>query len=164
MFASGQQIVDVPLDVAESRLASVIRDGWLSDASAEAYQRSAEALFRVGPFGDAPGASRLVRVRFTDPSYRDGTTRVALRWEATGVTGGLFPALDADITLTAEGESTRVALTGTYRPPLGPLGAGLDRLVLGKVAAATIGAFLDQVCRALRETRAVLADVRRGPV
>ena len=27
---------------------------------------------------------------------------VGLRWEATGVTGGLFPALDADIRISAE--------------------------------------------------------------
>ena len=27
---------------------------------------------------------------------------VGLRWEATGVTGGLFPALDADIRINAE--------------------------------------------------------------
>lgn len=155
MFATGQQVIDVPYGIAGSRLASLMHDGWLSSASAEAYQHSADALLRVGPFGDAPGASRLVRVRFTDPSYRDDSTRVALRWEAAGVAGGLFPALDADITLAAEGECTRVVLTGTYRPPLGALGAGLDRLVLRKVAAATIAAFLDQVCRAITEERAL---------
>jgi dienelactone hydrolase len=49
-----------------------------------------------------------------------------MRWEATGVTGRLFPALDADITLTAEGDqATAVTLTGVYRSPLGALGAGL---------------------------------------
>jgi hypothetical protein len=42
---------------------------------------------------------------------------VGLRWEATGVTGSLFPALDADIRITDNGgEGSRVALTGSYRP------------------------------------------------
>ncbi len=154
MFASGQQVIDVPLGIARSRLASLIHEGWLSRASAEAYQRSADDLLRVGPFGDAPGASRLVRVQFTDPAYRDDTVRVGLRWEAAGVTGGLFPALDADISLAADGERTLVALTGTYRPPLGAVGAGLDRLVLHKVAAATITAFLNQVSGALADAQA----------
>lgn len=149
MFASGQLVIDVPMGAAQSRLLRLIAGGWLSTASDEAYRRSADDLLRVGPFGGKPGTSRLVRVRFTDPAYRDDAMRVGLRWEAVGVTGGLFPALDADISLTAEGDRTRVALTGTYRPPLGALGAGLDRLVLGKIAEATIAAFLSQVSEAL---------------
>ncbi len=157
MFASHEQVIDVPLSMAQSRLASLIRVGWLSDASVEAYRHSADDLMRVGPFGDTWGASRLVRVRFTDPAYRDGTMRVGMRWEAVGVIGGLFPALDADITLTADGESTRVVLTGSYRPPLGAFGTGLDRLVLGKVAIATIAAFLDQVIGALKSPPSMIA-------
>lgn len=160
MFTSGQQVIDVPLSIARSRLAHLIHDGWLTEASAKAYQHSADDLLRVGPFGDARGTSRLVRVQFTDPSYRDDAMRVGLRWEALGVTGGLFPALDADISLAAEGErATRVAVTGTYRPPLGPLGAGLDRLVLRKVAAATMTAFLNQVSDALADAQAPATEV-----
>lgn len=155
MFTSGQQVIDVPLDVARPKLANLIGSGWLTKASAEAYQHSADDLLRVGPFGESRGTSRLVRVRFTDLCYRDDGVRVGLRWEAVGVTGGLFPALDADIGLTAEGErGTLVTLTGTYRPPLGPLGAGLDRLVLHKVATATMTAFLNQVTGALEDAQA----------
>jgi hypothetical protein len=155
MFTSGQQVIDVPLGIARSRLANLIHDGWLTGASAEVYEHSADDLLRVGPFGEARSPSRLVRVQFTDPSYRDDAMRVGLRWEALGVTGGLFPALDADISLTAQGErGTLVGLTGTYRPPLGPLGAGLDRLVLRKVATATVTAFLSEVSGALAATQA----------
>lgn len=162
MFTSGQQVIDVPLDIARPRLANLIGGDWLTEASAQAYQRSADDLLRVGPFGEARGTSRLVRVQFTDPSYRDDAMRVGLRWEAVGVTGGLFPALDADIGLTAEGErGTRVTLTGTYRPPLGPLGAGLDRLVLHKVATATMTAFLNQVSSALEDAQAPAPEVSR---
>jgi hypothetical protein len=157
MFASGQQVIDVPLHITRSRLASLIHDGWLSQASAEAYRHSADDLVRVGPFGDTPRTSRLVRVQFTEPAYRDDVMRVGVRWEAVGVTGGLFPVLDADFSLAADGDQTRIALTGTYRPPLGALGAGLDRLVLHKVAAATITAFLTQVSAALSDAIAVPA-------
>lgn len=152
MFASAQQVIDVPLSAAQARLARLLYGGWLSQASDVAYQRSADDLLRVGPFGDKPGTSRLVRVQFTDPAYRDDEVRIGLRWEAVGVTGVLFPALDADISLNADGERTRVGVTGTYRPPLGALGSGLDRLVLRKVAAATIASFLSEVSGAL-ETR-----------
>lgn len=151
MFASCQQVIDVPMSAAQVRLARLLGGGWLSQASDDAYRygASADDLVRVGPLGATPGTSRLVRVQFTDPAYRDGEMRIGLRWEAVGVAGALFPALDADISLGADGERTRVGLTGTYRPPLGALGAGLDRLVLRKVAAATIAAFLTRLCGAL---------------
>jgi hypothetical protein len=149
VFASAHQVIDVPLSAAQARLARLLYGGWLSQASDVVYQRVTDDLLRVGPFGDKPGSSRVVRVQFTDPVYRDDEVRIGLRWEAIGVTGGLFPALDADISLSAAGERTRVGLTGTYRPPLGALGSGLDRLVLRKVAAATITAFLNQVSGAL---------------
>jgi hypothetical protein len=151
MFASGQQVIDLPMSAAQARLARLLYGGWLSQASDDAYRRSADDLLRVGPLGTRPkhGTSRLVRVQFTDPAYRDDEMRIGLRWEAVGVTGALFPALDADISLSADGERTLVGLTGTYRPPLGALGAGLDRLVLRKVASATIAAFLTRLCGAL---------------
>jgi hypothetical protein len=83
---------------------------------------------------------------------RDGTTTVWLRWEATGPVGGLFPVLDADLQLRSEGlEKTRLTLNGCYRPPLGRLGAGLDRAVLHRVAAATIRALLRGIADTLAE-------------
>jgi hypothetical protein len=92
----------------------------------------------VGPLGDLPGASRLVRVQFLDPVYREDAITVGVRWETVGVTGGLFPVLDADIKLSAEGsQGTRVALTGCYRPPFGALGARLDRMLMHTVASLT---------------------------
>ena len=44
---------------------------------------------------------------------------LALRWEATGAGGRLFPVLDADLTLAPDGEGTVLPLAGSYRPPLG---------------------------------------------
>jgi len=71
--------------------------------------------------------------------------QLTLRWESTGPGGRLFPALDADITLTLAGEhATLLLLAGSCRPTLGSLGAGLDRAILHR-AAATIRAFLSRV-------------------
>jgi hypothetical protein len=159
MFASDERVLPVSFDAAASRLAGVISGSFLSKVSGSVYQGGMEYLLRVGPLGPVPGTSRLVRVRFTEPARRDGTMTVGLRWEAAGVSGGLFPALDADIRLYAEGDHTvRVSLAGSYRPPLGALGAGLDRMVLHTVATATIKTLLTRIAAVLENTSAEAAD------
>ena len=121
-----------------------------SQASQAAYDDGVTALIRVGPWHTAPLTAKLVRVRFLEPHYTAESVRIGLRWEATGPAAGLFPALDADITLADSGEQDcRLALSGTYRPPLGRLGDELDRAMLGRVAAATIRALLGNVSAAL---------------
>jgi hypothetical protein len=71
---------------------------------------------------------------------------LVLRWEATGVISALFPVLDADISLTPAGQQgILLAPAGSYRAPLGGLGAGLDKAILNRVATATIRALLRNV-------------------
>ena len=70
VFVSDEHALDTSIGVAELRLADLVRGGRLADASQVAYQGGIDQLVRVGPFGDMPGASRLVRVRFVDPVYR----------------------------------------------------------------------------------------------
>ena len=85
-------------------------------------------------------------MQFRHLATREDSASWALRWEARGTTGNLFPVLDANITLTPAGEkATVLAVSGSYRPPLGSLGVGLDRAFLHLVADATIRAFTRQV-------------------
>jgi hypothetical protein len=150
VFISCERQLSVSFPAASARLARLPDGGWFRAASETVYAGGVEYLMRVGPAGAVPGASRLVRVRFTEPTCRDGTMAIGLRWEAAGVTGGLFPVLDADIRLTDdEDEGVHVTLTGSYRPPLGVLGAGLDRLLLRTVATATLRTLLTRVAAAL---------------
>ena len=105
-------------------------------------------LLRVGPAGSAAG--KLVRVSFLDPVYRDDIMTVGLRWEAAGAAGALFPVLDANISISPAGDRrARLALAGSYRPPLGRFGGGLDRAVLHRVAAATMRSLLRGAAEAL---------------
>ena len=155
MFVSADRPLGISFGVAQARLANLIRDDWLSEASRAAFDQGMDHLLRVGPLGELPGASRLVRVRFVDPLYRKDTMTVGLRWETTGRTAGLFPVLDADITLSpGGGEGSRVAITGCYRAPFGPLGAGLDRLLMRKVAVLTIKSLLTRLASSLELTAA----------
>ena len=158
MFITRNLIVNTGLAAARARMAQLIDGGKLTEVSREAYEGAFPGLMRVGPFGDAHGISKLVQVRLLGPVWRDGTWTVWLRWEATGVARGLFPVLDADLMLLAEGtDKTRVMLNGCYRPPLGRLGAGLDRAVLHRVAAATVSALLHSIADELTQPERVPA-------
>jgi hypothetical protein len=167
MFIAGELVLDVGFPAAQARLVNLARRGGLSGASGVACADGLSAVVRVGPFGDAAAASKLVRVRYLDPVCRGDVMTLALRWEATGVTGALFPVLDADITLTPAGhQATRLALAGCYRAPLGGLGAGLDKAILNRVATATIRALLRNVADSLARpgtTAARQAEPARGP-
>ncbi len=150
MFIDDEVPLAVGFDAARARLADLARNDTLAGASQAAYGEGVTELLRVGPLGSVPGTSKMVEVRFRNLVERDDYAGLAVRWEATGSGGGLFPALDADIMVMPTGErSSKLRLTGSYRPPLGALGAGLDRILLRTVATATLRTLLAQVAAAL---------------
>jgi hypothetical protein len=137
MFVGDEIWLDVSFAIARERLAQLSHSGALFEPSDDAYT----GLARVG----AGGLSKLVRVQVRELSWIDTSAGLALRWEAAGVGGGLFPVLDADLTLTTRGEGTMLAMAGAYRPPLGGLGEALDRTLLHRLAAGTVRSFLARV-------------------
>jgi len=146
MFVRHETQLGLDFRAAQARLANLGRSGSLLLAARQAYGEGTTGLARVGPLGSVRGMSKLVEVHFQELVARDGSAHLALRWEATGPGGALFPALDADLTLTPGGEQTTVlALAGVYRPPAGTAGAQLDQAVFRRVADATIRAFVSDV-------------------
>ena len=157
MFVSAETVAEVSFDAARIRLMGLAQGGWLAGASREAYGELGRGLARVGP---APALSRLVEVQFGTMATHSRSAVLPLRWQAAGTGGGLFPALDADITVAPYGESrTLIALAGVYRPPLGPVGAALDRVVLRRVAVATVRRFVRRVDEAIADPAAATAPV-----
>lgn len=143
VFVSEETHITVGFSEAAARLANLASGGHLLTAAERIYDDGVSGLLRVGP---ASGVTRLVRAEFLDLVVRDDTARMALRWEARGPAGVLFPALDADITMRPGGaDQTVLRLDGAYRAPLGAVGARLDSLVLHRVATATIRAFVGRV-------------------
>jgi len=153
VFVRSELSLPVGFAAAQARLAALADGGWLTEASARAYDDGfggTEGLARVGPFGDVPGVSKLVRVMARDLVRHDGRAVLTLRWQATGSGGRLFPALDADITLMPDGaQASLLTLDGAYRPPLAGVGAGLDRAVLNRIATRTAAALLRQIAGAI---------------
>jgi len=142
MFVGDDVRLNISFAVARERLARLSESGALLGTSEGVYS----GLARVGP----AGVSKLVRVQVRELSWTDRTAGLALRWEATGVGGGLFPVLDADLRIAPDGDhDTVLTMTGVYRPPFGPLGEALDRAILHRVAAATIQGFVARVAAQL---------------
>ena len=162
MFVAGEVLLDLSFPAAAARLANLARGGSLTRASEGAYDDGLTGLVRVGPLGAAAGMSKLVEVHFLEVVTRGESAVLALRWEATGPGGRLFPALDADMSLTPAGQhSTRLSLAGVYRPPLAALGAGLDRAVFHKVADATVQSLLARVADVLARPPEPTSAVQR---
>jgi hypothetical protein len=160
MFVGDEIMLDAAYPDARSGLLRLTHGGWLSDASGDVYAEGLAGLVRVGPFGDVPGASKLVRVRLLDPVERAGSLTLILRWEATGVMGPLFPVLDANIVLIPAGENaSQLALAGAYRPPFAAAGRGLDRVLLHRAASATVRSLL----RRMAETITAATPIATGP-
>jgi hypothetical protein len=142
MFVADEVLVDVSFAAARTGLAKLAKGSLLRSTSQAAYDAEITGLARVGP----AGFTRLVSVQVRELASRRDRAGLAIRWEATGPGGSLFPVLDADLRLSPAGEnSTLLTLEGAYRPPFGALGAALDRAILHRVAAATVRRFIKQV-------------------
>lgn len=149
VFVSGEVSLDVSFAAAQARLATLIGGGLLASASAQAYSDGITGLTAAGPLASALGLCRLCQVHVQDLKAGGDSARFALRWEVTGP-GGLFPALDADITLAPAGKhSTTLTLTAVYRTPLGTMSAELDWVTWHGAAAVTIQAFLRLLAAAI---------------
>jgi hypothetical protein len=141
VFVGDHIVMDVCLDSAKCQLKRLAGDSVLLGASEYAYG--------TGITGLAAGMSRLVGVRPGDLVEIGGCARLWLRWEAIGSDGALFPALDADLTLSPAGENTTVLrLAGEYRLP-DHMGAGLDPAIVRCFAAVTIHSFIARLACAL---------------
>jgi hypothetical protein len=151
MFVREEIRLEASFDVAQTGLASLRRGCWLLNASQAAYGHGISGTARVGPAGGWPTVSKLVSIEVGDLITHEASASLPLRWEATGPGSGLFPALDADITLSQDEHATMLSLTGVYRPPLGTLGAMLDRAFLSRVASATIRDFLSRLANVIAD-------------
>ena len=164
MFVGDEVLLAVTFAVAQARLANLARGGSLLPVSEDAYNGGITGLARTRSPGSAPGLSRLVQVHFLDLMERNDSAGLALRWQAIEPGGGLLAVLDADITLSPSGkQATLLTLAGTYRPPPGSLGAGLDCAVLHRVAAATIRNFINGLAAGITGYAATAESGTAGP-
>jgi len=119
----------------------------LDDWAGFAYREGEELRARVGPSVD--GFAKEVRLEIgTSEIHRTGL-HYPVTWTAVGARA-LFPRLTGSLTLSHVGrDKTKVGFEGTYDPPLGPVGRAVDRIVLGKLADATVQNWVDRLAESV---------------
>jgi hypothetical protein len=147
VFVGERVLLGVSLEAARAWLRRLAADGVLLGAAGYAYGQGIAGLAEEA--GPAAGMFRLAGVQAGEIAETPDGARLGLRWEATGPDGVLFPALDANLTLSPAGEATAVlTLAGVYRLPA-QAAAGVDPALARRVAAVTIRAFIARLACAL---------------
>ena len=162
MFVETQATVDVPFRQAAALLDDALAGGALVACSQRAAGAGLTCLTRVGPSGSGR-FGKAVRVHLLPSRWVGGHVVVALRWEPTGRTAALFPSLDADLMVHPDPPGSIVSIVGSYRPPLGALGARVDRVVLARAAHATLRALTEDIAQRLSDHYQRLLPGERQP-
>ena len=141
--------IALTFDAAKQALERALADGGLAADSRRAIDDGLDICCANRARGLR--ACREVTGRLL-PGRREGKGLVVPpRWEVTGPTGALFPALDANLELVAvDAATSRVSVIGRYEPPLGRPGATIDRAGLSRVASDTLTALLRELATQLR--------------
>lgn len=142
--------VSVSLPEVEKRLDHLRAD--LEQWADIAYREGEDLRSRVGPI-DGLAKSISLEIGLGE-IHRSGLV-YPIKWTASGASA-LFPELNADLALSQMGpHMTSLSLDGTYEPPLGVVGRVVDRVVLGRVADATVRNWMDRLADALSAGRQI---------
>ncbi len=137
-----QDFVQVKAPYATVRDQLERHPGWLADDASAAYADGEQLFLTVSATtGEAPIRMR-VHLDLGAPYERGEGMVLPLSWWAAGGQR-LFPTLDADLEVMPLGpDQVMLTLMGRYEPPLGAVGRRMDRLVLHRIAEASVRSFL----------------------
>ena len=151
MFVRHELRLGIGFAAARAVLHDLVHSGALADASRQAYAEGITGLHRaLTPTAEAE-LPELLDVQVRERPTRATTTALALRWEVWDPASGLFPALDADLTLSTDHPATLLTLAGAYRPPPAFTAARPDRGIVHQAASATTARFVRRLADALSD-------------
>jgi hypothetical protein len=155
MFLRYYVELDLPTEQAKAALLDA-PSSWLPTLADGAAERAEPLLAQVGVGPGGVHVAKRVTVRLGQPVQFPSRLSLPMTWEPGG---RLLPRLDADLELgTLGADRAQLALNGRYDPPLGTVGRTVDRLVLHRVAEATIKDFLDRVAAVLLQSAGHAAE------
>ena len=160
MFLRSFVEIRTPADVAGemlARLPQTLVEGFALDAIDHGHTVLAEVGFPVA----GRRLEKQVHIAVGEAVKTRSRTWLPIWWRATGA-GSLFPWLEGELEAAGLGKNlTQVGLSARYKPPFGVVGTTLDRMLLHRIAEATIQDFLQQVAAAL-ETQSRLQQVAQA--
>ncbi|MBW4077686.1 MAG: hypothetical protein HIU84_04085 [Acidobacteria bacterium] len=140
-----QDFADIERPFNEVQIRFAGESEWLSPLASEASEDGEALRMRIGPSWSAGLVTREVNVTLGPSRARGDTVSRSLAWRASELQS-LFPLLEGDIELAPIGDDgSRISLAVVYTPPLGGLGARVDRALLHRVAASTVRSFISKV-------------------
>jgi hypothetical protein len=149
--------IDRPFAVVSDELVAS-GPGWLGDSLVAAYAEGERLSVRVASSLGPIRVSKRVWAELGEMSVKPDRVTQPLRWRAAGASG-LFPAMVADLEFAPMGTAmTAISFMGRYVPPLGPLGREVDRMLLHRLAQASVRALLGLVVERLA------ADTEKPPL
>lgn len=147
LFVEYSAQVNFPDQVVAGLLAS--NGSAVEGMGAAAYREGEGLRSRVGP---GRLIAKEVVIALGAPFMSRHGLILPVRWRATGAEA-LFPSLDGELTVRRSANATTVLhLRATYRPPLGSIGDLMDRLLLARVARATVADWVGRITAWLEAT------------
>jgi len=136
--------IDRPFEAVRDELVAAGPD-WLGDSLVAAYEEGEQLSLRVISAIGPIRLSKRVSAELGELVLKSDRVTQSLRWRAAGATG-LFPVMVTELEFTPMGASmTSISFMGRYVPPLGPLGREVDRMLLHRLAQASVRALLSRV-------------------
>jgi len=140
-----------------------VRDALLSDAAgtfrsatraAADRARSVAAALRANIAGIDLSTEIDISVGEAEESPRSTgrspSLRIPLKWKAVK-RPGLFPTMRAELSVyPLTGTETQLDFSGSYQPPLGPVGSAVDAAVGHRIAEASVHTFVADLAHHLR--------------
>lgn len=155
MLAQGTATLPYPSEAVAAALASPSHE-WSVGLDGDGKQLMA----KVGVVMAGIPVYRHVRLQVgTAPELlREDRIMLPVRWETRGGPP-IFPKMEGTLHVEPEGpQCTRITLNATYDPPLGRLGALIDRGLMHRLATMTMADFVTRLARAVGEE----LDAHRG--
>ena len=117
---------------------------WLPEIAGDSNQRGLDIVrvgLNIGPYR----LDREVSLVASGPRWIGETWVLPIAWAPTRA-NALLPSLEGDLEVSQlAGDRSQLAISASYRAPLGWLGVLTDQALMRRVAEATVKDFLDHV-------------------
>ncbi len=137
-------------------------DEWLPNLVQSSQAPAEQLLARMGFSVLAVEVRKRAVVQLGQAIQLRDWLHIPISWEAQPVSD-LFPRFEGELQLVPIGPAeTKLALAGTYDPPLGDVGRAVDNLVMHTAAEATVKDFVERLADRLASQLRKPRDAGQG--